>query len=383
MRPSILANALVAAFVGFGGTLALVVAAAQALGASQSETASWVSAICLAIAAETVLLSWWLRMPVMAAWSTPGLALITASSGVTMAEAVGVFLFAGLALLATGLVRPLMRLIETIPMAVASGMLGGVIGVIVIAGVRAAGAEPMVLMPLAALYFALRLWHPALAVLGVLVAGIAVAVLSGQTSAAVTPELSTLILTRPEFSASALIGLGVPLWLVTMVSQNLSGLAVLRADGYRPPAAPIVAVTGLLSALTAPFNAHTTNLAAISASICTGPDTHPDPARRWLAGPVYGAVYLVFAAFGASLVALFAALPPGLIQLVAGLAFLAPLANALSIAMRDDDGRIAATVAFAVTASGVSAFAIGPAFWGLLAGLAVLGLDRFRKKQAK
>lgn len=380
MRISVIANASVAAFVGFGGTLALVVAAANALGATQAETASWVSAICLAVAVETGVLSWRMRMPVMAAWSTPGLALIAASQGFTMAEGVGVFIFTGAALVLTGLVRPLMRAIAAIPMSVASGMLAGIITGIVILGARAAAVDPLLLLPLVAVFLLVRLWHPAVAVIAALVAGVAFVVLAGRLSATVSIELSTLQWTTAHFTPASLIGLDVPLWLVTMASQNLSGLAVLRADGYAPDVGPIVTFTGFVSLLSAPFNAHTTNLAAISASICTGPDTHPDPARRWLAGVVYAAIYVVFAVFGASLVSLFAALPSGLIALVAALAFLGPLANALAIALRDETERLPAVVAFAVTASGVMVMAIGSAFWGLMAGLVVLGLERFNKK---
>jgi benzoate membrane transport protein len=163
-----------------------------------------------------------------------------------------------------------------------------------------------------------------------------------------------------------------------MASQNLSGLAVLRAAGYEPPAGPLIAVTGLVSVLTAPFNALTTNLAAISAAICTGPDVHPDPAERWKTGPFYALAYLVFALFGASLVAIFAVLPPSLIVLVAGLGLLGALANALAIALGGERQRIAATVTFAVTASGIVVAGIGSAFWGLAAGLAVLALDQIK-----
>ncbi len=380
MRISVIANALVAAFVGFGGTLALIVAAANALGATQAETASWVSAISLAVAVETAWLSWRMRMPVMAAWSTPGLALIAASQGITMAEGVGVFIVTGVALVVTGLVRPLMRAIAAIPMSVASGMLGGIITGIVVLGAKAAAVDPMLLLPLVAVYLLVRLWHPSVAVIAALVVGIAIVVIAGRLSGSVSVGVSALQWTTPRFTPAALIGLGLPLWLVTMASQNLSGLAVLRADGYTPEAGPIVTFTGLVSLLTAPFNAHTTNLAAISASICTGPDTHPDPARRWLAGPVYAAVYVAFAIFGASLVSLFSALPPGLIALVAALAFLGPLGNALAIALKNEAERLPAVIAFAVTTSGVTVLAIGSAFWGLVAGLVVLGLERINKR---
>ena len=195
-----------------------------------------------------------------------------------------------------------------------------------------------------------------------------------------TPELSTLTLVAPHFTFASIVGLSLPLYLVTMASQNLSGLAVLRADGYEPAPGPLIGVTGLVSVLTAPFGASTTNLAAISAAICTGPDVHPDPAQRWKTGPFYALAYLVFAAFGASLVAIFAVLPQSLIVLVAGLALLGSLANALSIALKDEAGRMAATVTFAVTASGLSLFGIGSAFWGLVAGLIVIGLDGLKRK---
>jgi benzoate membrane transport protein len=380
MRISVIANALVAAFVGFGGTLALIVAAANALGATQAETASWVSAISLAVAVETAWLSWRMRMPVMAAWSTPGLALIAASQGITMAEGVGVFIVTAVALVVTGLVRPLMRAIAAIPMSVASGMLGGIITGIVVLGAKAAAVDPLLLLPLVAVYLLVRLWHPSVAVIAALVAGIAIVLITGRLSGSVSVGISALQWTTPHFTPAALIGLGLPLWLVTMASQNLSGLAVLRADGYAPEAGPIVTFTGLVSLITAPFNAHTTNLAAISASICTGPDTHPDPAKRWLAGPVYAAVYVVFAIFGASLVSLFSALPPGLIALVAALAFLGPLGNALAIALKNEAERLPAVIAFAVTTSGVTVLSIGSAFWGLVAGLAVLGLERINKR---
>jgi benzoate membrane transport protein len=194
------------------------------------------------------------------------------------------------------------------------------------------------------------------------------------------PELSTLALTMPHFTVAGVIGLAIPLYLVTMASQNLSGLAVLKAAGYDPEAGPLIAGTGFVSLLTAPFNAHTTNLAAISAAICTGPDTHPDPRKRWLTGPFYALAYLVFAIFGASLVAIFAVLPQSLIALVAGLALMAPLANALSIALAADQDRAAAVTAFAVTASGLTLLGIGGAFWGLVAGIAVTALDRIKRK---
>ena len=380
MRASVPTSAFVAAIVGFGGTLAIIIAAAAAVGATQVETASWVTAICLAMAVETGWLSWRTRMPVITAWSTPGAALIAASSGFTMPEAVGAFIVAGVLLVATGLFRPLTRLIAKIPGSVASGMLAGIVVTFALNAARTVPADPWLILPLVVAFFLVRLWNPSLSVLVVLIGGVLAALLGGRVGGLPPPELSTLTWIRPQFTTSALIGLALPLYLVTMASQNLSGLAVLRADGYEPSPGPLIGVTGLVSTLSAPFGASTTNLAAISAAICTGPDVHPDPAERWKTGPFYAFAYLVFAAFGASLVAIFAVLPQSLIVLVAGLALLGSLSNALSIALRDEAGRMAATVTFAVTASGLMLFGIGSAFWGLVAGLAVAGLDRLKKR---
>lgn len=379
MRISIPVSAFVAAIVGFGGTLAIVIAAAVAVGATQLQTASWVTALCLAMTFETAWLSWRTKMPVITAWSTPGVALIAASSGFSMNEAVGAFLVAGALLVATALFRPLTTLISRIPASVASGMLAGIVVAFATEAAKTVPLDPWLIVPLIAAFFVLRLINPAISVLAVLIGGGAAAFLTGRLGGLPTPEISTLTWIWPEFSAGAIIGLAVPLYLVTMASQNLSGLAVLRASGYDPDPAPLIGVTGLFSVLTAPFGASTSNLAAISAAICTGPDVHPDPAERWKTGPFYALAYLIFALFGASLVAIFAVLPQSLIALVAGLALLGPLANALSIALQKENERMAATVTFAVTASGLVLFGIGSAFWGLVAGLAVLALDRFKK----
>jgi benzoate membrane transport protein len=379
MRVSIPVSAFVAAIVGFGGTLALIIAAADAVGASREQTASWVTTICLAMAIETAWLSWRTKMPVITAWSTPGAALVAVSSGFSMNDAVGAFIVTAVLLIATGLFKPLTRLIAKIPASVASGMLAGIVVSFAIGAVKTIPADPALILPLIAAFFAIRLYNPALSVLAVLIGGGLAAFLTGRVGGMPPPELSSLTLIAPEFSATAIIGLALPLYLVTMASQNLSGLAVLRAAGYHPEPGPLISVTGLFSLLSAPFGALTTNLAAISAAICTGPDVHPDPAERWKTGPFYALAYLAFAVFGASLVAIFAVLPVSLIVLVAGLALMAPLANALSIALKDESERMAATTAFAVTASGLALFGIGSAFWGLVGGLAVLMLERTKK----
>jgi len=280
MRLSVPVSAFVAAVVGLGGTLALIIAAANAVGATRVETASWVTAICLAQVAETAWLSWRTRMPIIAAWSTPGAALVAASSGFTMPDAVGAFIVTALLLIATGLFKPLTNLISRIPASVASGMLAGIVVGFATSAVKTITVDPVLILPLTAAFFVIRLFNPALSVLAVLAGGGTAAFLLGRVGTLPAPELSTLTLVTPDFSLSAIIGLAIPLYLVTMASQNLSGLAVLKAAGYQPEPGPIIAVTGLFSLVSAPFGALTTNLAAISAAVCTAPDAHPDPISR-------------------------------------------------------------------------------------------------------
>jgi benzoate membrane transport protein len=187
---------------------------------------------------------------------------------------------------------------------------------------------------------------------------------------------STIELMAPAWDAATLIGLGLPLYLVTMASQNLPGFAVLRASGYQPPTQPVLAVTGALSLGTAFLGAHTSNLAAISAALCTGPDAHPDPAQRWKTGPFYALWWALIALFGASLVGLFGALPPALLATVAGTALLGSMASAMGTALADDKQRFAAAGTLAVTASGITLMGVGSAFWGLVFGLVVLAIER-------
>jgi benzoate membrane transport protein len=382
MRFSVISSAFVAAIIGIGSTLALLIAAAQALGASEAQTASWVTAICLAKVFETGYLSWRYKMPIVTAWSTAGLALIGASVGFSMAEGVGAFIIAGLLLILTGLFKPLTNLVARIPNGVSAGMLAGILLPFVIAGAQTAGVDPIFVLPLLALFFIARLFNPPLASIAVLVVGLVYAILRGDMTDAPNLTLSRLEWITPEFSFAAIIGIGLPLYLVTMASQNLPGVAVLRASGYNPPAGPLIAVTGLFSTLSAFFGASSTNLAAITAAICTGEDAHPDKDKRWITGLFYAFFYLVFAIFGASLVSLFVLLPAVFVSLVVALALLAACTNATSIALTDEKQRIAAMATLAVTASGVSFFGVGAAFWGLIVGLIIVGLQGAKERMS-
>ncbi|MCR9221672.1 MAG: benzoate/H(+) symporter BenE family transporter [Alphaproteobacteria bacterium] len=378
MRPSLAVNALVAVLVGFGGTLALIVAAAQAVGANQAQTASGVAALCLAMAGISAFLSVRHRIPIIAAWSTPGAALIAGTDGsIGLAAAIGAYLAAGALILLTGFVGPLARAIERLPTPVAAAMLAGVLIRFTIGVFEHLGADPLLVAPMVAAFLLLRLASPAWAVIAVI--GLGIALVYGLDRAAPIAggfQLSHLTLIAPAFDPAALLGLALPLYLVTMASQNLPGFAVLKGAGYQPPAGSILRTSGLASVLIAPLGGLTVNLAAITAAICTGPDTHPDPAQRWKTGPWYALFYLILAMFGASLVALFAALPPAFIATVAGLALLAPLIGALTASLKEEAHRPAAVLTLCVTASGLSLFGIGSAFWGLATGLAVMGLER-------
>ncbi len=369
--------ALVAALVGYGSTIALVLSAATALGATPPQTASWVLTVCLAKAIGSASLSLWARVPVVLAWSTPGAALIAATQGVTMAQAVAAFGLAGLLIVLTGVVRPLGRLVAMIPDGVAAAMLAGVLLPFCLKGALAAQALPALILPMVAVFALVRLWNPALAVLAALGTGLALAFGLG---AAVLPVLNLpvprLTFIPPELRAQVLIGLGVPLYLVTMASQNLPGFAVLRAAGYAAPVRPALMVTGGLSALTALFGAHPINMAAITAAICLGDDVHPDRAQRWRVGLAYGAVWVGLGLLSPVILPLLAALPAPLMTGLVALALLGPLMGALTGAFLPVDTRFAAVVTLAVAGSGVAAFGIGAAFWGLAAGLAVHGLNR-------
>jgi benzoate membrane transport protein len=376
MRLSIVTSAIVAALVGFGSTIAIIIAAAQAVGADAAQTSSWVAALCLAMMATSGYLSVRYRMPVITAWSTPGAALIAASSGISIHAAVGSFLLAGALIVLAALIKPFGRAIERIPTPIAAAMLAGVLLQFVVGVFQSAQGAPGLVLPLVAIFLAVRLFNPALAVLAVLFVGLGIAFGGGMARPLTSNlSLSSLTFIEPVFEPTVLIGLGLPLFLVTMASQNLPGFAVLKASGYQPPSRPILAVTGMASVVTALFGAHTSNLAAISAAICTGPDTHPDPAKRWMVGPFYALCYLIFAAFSAALIGLIAALPPELIKTVAGLALLGAFAGALGSALSEAPKVFPAVITLAVTASGLTLFGIGSAFWGLVAGLVTLGLD--------
>jgi benzoate membrane transport protein len=378
---SALSAAAVGTIIGFGGTVALVVQAGHALGASPDQIVSMVTALCLGIGGPGILLSWRLKVPIILAWSTPGAALLAASTlGLGWPTAVGAFLIAGALMVVVGLVPALGRLAARIPAGVASAMLAGVLLPFCMKLFLVFPADLALAAGLFAVFLVMRRLAPAWALPAVLAGAFAVLALRGQLG---TPPgtglFGQLSPVMPAFDLKAAISLALPLFLVTLVSQNLPGLVVLKAAGYEPPPGPLLVSTGLATVVLAPFGGYGINLAAIVAALCTGPDAHPDPQRRWIVGVLYGGLYLVVALFAAPLAGLFIAMPPAALAVLTGLALIGPLTGALSGAMAEPADREAAVVAFAATASGVALFGIGSAFWGLLAGFVALAALRWRR----
>ncbi|MGN6062336.1 benzoate/H(+) symporter BenE family transporter [Brevundimonas diminuta] len=381
--PSIVAAsfsaAAVATVVGFGGTVALVVQAGQAMGAAPAQIISMVTALCLGIGLPGAVLSWRLKMPVVLAWSTPGAAMLAASTlGLGWSTAVGAFVIAGLLMVLTGLVPALGRLAERIPAAVASAMLAGVLLPFCLKLFLVFPTDMTLAAGLLLVFLVMRGLAPAWALPAVLVAAFAVLAARGQVA---LPEgtglFGALSPVMPAFDWKAAVSLALPLYLVTLASQNLPGLVVLRAAGYAPPAGKLIFWGGLTSTLLAPFGAHGVNLAAITAAICTGADAHPDATKRWTVGVIYGLFYLVVALFAAPLAGLFIAMPTGALAAITGLALIAPLTGSLGAMMAAAKDREAAVLTFAATASGVTLFGVGSAFWGLAVGFLALAAQRW------
>ena len=367
---------VVAVMVSYAGPFVVVLAAARAAGLDTVRTGSWVWAISVGSGLTSAGLSWWTRQPVITAWSTPGAALLVSSlPGYRWSEAVGAFLVAGLVMTVAGAAGLFGRLLAAVPAPVVTAMLAGILFPFATNGFAGIGASPGIVLPVLVTFFVLRRVRPRWAVLGGLVAGLVATGLLGRfgrfAPAGGTGWVTLPTPTLPSFSLSALVGLAVPLLIVTAASQNAPGLAVLRASGYEPDDRRLVPATGAASVLLAPFGAHAINLAAITAAICTGREAHEDPDRRYIAGIACGTAYVVVGVVGGGLVAVFAALPHELVAAVAAVALLAALLGAVVGAVSDEAHREAALVTFAVTAGGLTVAHVGSAFWGLVAGLAV------------
>ena len=367
-----------AVIIGFASTILIIMQAAQAVGATPAQQASWAAVLCYAMAITTAILCWRYKMPIITAWSTPGAALIIGSAtGISYQSALGAFVVAGVLMVITGLVKPFERVIEKMPSAIAAAMLAGVLVAYVLKVPLASLAAPALVMPLIIVFFAMRILLPLYAVPVVTALGLAIAFMSGSMGpACCSLGITPLTFDVPQFEWQAMIGLGVPLYLVTMASQNLPGFAVLRAAGYQPPLSGALLTTGAASIIMAPFGGHAVNMAAITASLVTGPDAHSDPAQRWKIMFPYFVMYGLVGLAAASFVQILGALPHELVVAIAGLALFGPLMGGMTAMLKEPKDIEAALVTFLVTASGFSFYGVGAAFWGLSAGLALWGVKR-------
>ncbi len=379
---SIISTTATAVVVGFASTILLIMQAAQAVGATPSQQASWAAALCIGQAITTLYLSWSHRMPIITAWSTPGAVLIaTSASGISYENALGAFVVAGLLMCLTALIKPLARAVAQIPAPLAAAMLAGVLLKYSLGIPAAALSMPLFVLPLIIVFFGLRLSFSLFAAPVVVVLGVAMAAFAGSFSAdCCTLGLTRLQWTTPQFDEATILSLGVPLFLVTMASQNLPGFAVLRASGYEPPVTSCLLSTGFASMVMAPFGSHAINLAAITASLVTGPDTHEDPAKRWLVAWPYAVLYVAVGLAAALLVQILGALPAALITTIAGLALFSPLMGSVVAMLKEARDIESALITFLVTASGVTFFSVGSAFWGLVAGLVLFGVRHVIKR---
>lgn len=379
--PSAVVAGFIAMLTGYTSSLVLMFQAGQAAGLSSAQISSWIWALSIGMAVCSIGLSLRYRTPVTVAWSTPGTALlITSLGGVTYGEAIGAYITCAVLVVICGLTGSFERLVRRIPASLASALLAGILFKIGSEIFVAAQHRTTLVLGMFFSYLLIKRVSPRYSVLAALIVGTALSGALGLLDFShFNLEVATPVWTTPSFSLAATISIGIPLFVVAMTSQNMPGVAVLRADGYQVPASPLISVTGFASLLLAPFGAHGINLAAISAAICTGPHAHEDPNKRYTAAVWCGIFYGIAGTFGATLAALFAALPKELVLSIAALALFGSIMNGLSVAMNEAREREAALITFMVTASGFTLFSIGSAFWGIVAGVLTLLILNWRK----
>lgn len=364
----------VAVLVGYTSSAVIIFQAASAAGATPAQIGGWLSALGLAMGLTSIGLSLRYRQPILTAWSTPGAALLAVSlPGLPLSEAIGIFLFSGALILICGITGWFARLMQIIPQSIAAAMLAGVLLRFGLDAFASLDGDFALVLSMFLTYLAAKRWLPRYAIVLVLLVGLLVASLLGE----IATQQARLIMVVPQpvwptFSLSSLIGVGVPLFVVTMASQNAPGVATLRAAGYDTPISPLMIWTGLATLILAPFGAFSVCLAAITAAICMGPEVHSDTARRYPAAICAGGFYLLAGVFGGSIGTLFDALPTGFVMAIAGLALLSTIGGSLHRALLEGHQREPALITFLITGSGVTLFGVGAAFWGLVAGMLAL-----------
>ncbi|MCD8512513.1 MAG: benzoate/H(+) symporter BenE family transporter [Nitrincola sp.] len=361
----------IAVLVGYTSSAVIIFQAAAAAGATQAEVTSWFFALGIGMGLSTLGLTLYYKTPILTAWSTPGAALlVTSLPGFSMAEAIGAFIFSSLLITLAGLTGWFERLMKLLPQELASAMLAGVLLQFGLAAFQSAETHLLLVISMFIGYLVGKRYLPRYAILLVLMLGVLLVSVLGEFKVErLTFELALPIFTAPSFSLAAIIGVGIPLFIVTMASQNMPGIAVIKASGYNPPLSPIISWTGITSLLLAPFGAFALNLAAITAAICMSEEAHPDKKRRYTAALSASFFYIISGLLAASVATLMFAFPQALILTLAGLALLSTIGNGLANALSQTDMREAALITFLVTASGMTLFGVGSAFWGLLAGM--------------
>ena len=371
----------VAVLVGFTSSVVLIFQAAQAAGANEAEIASWLGALCSGMGATSIGLSLYFKTPMLTAWSTPGAALlVTALVGVPLSDAIGAFIVSAVLITMCGVTGWFERVMDKLPQSIAAAMLAGVLLRFGMDAFVALQTEFVLVFSMFVGYLVFKRTSPRYVMVLVLGLGVVIAAFKGLIQAeALSVGLTKPVLLTPTFSWSVIVGVALPLFVVTMASQNVPGAAVIRASGYQTPVSPLITWTGTASLVLAPFGAHGLNLAAITAAICMGQEAHEDADKRYTAAVAAGVFYLLLGIFGATVAALFAAFPEELIVAVAGLALLSTIAGSLATAVKDDSSREAGLITFLVTTSGVTLLDIGSAFWGLLAGVMALLVLHWRR----
>ena len=376
----------VAVLVGFTSSVAIVFQAAQSFGATPAQITSWIWALGLGMGLCSLVPSLLLRKPVMVAWSTPGAAVLStagAAGSFSMGEAVGAFMVCSLLVILVGATRALERVADRIPMEIASALLAGVLARFGIQAFAAAQtALPLVLL-MVGTYLVARRMAARYAVVVTLVVGILWVLITGQMAWSMEPvRLAMPVFVAPQWSVSAIVSLAIPLFVVTMASQNLPGMAVIRASGYELPVSRLITMTGWASLVLAPFGAFALNFSAITAAICMGPEAHEDRSKRYTAAASCGAIYIVIGLFGALVTGLLTSFPKELVVAIAGIALLSTIGNGLASALRDERHREPALITFLVTLSGITLMDIGSAFWGVVAGSLALFVQQYKQSRS-
>ncbi|OZI68613.1 benzoate/H(+) symporter BenE family transporter [Bordetella genomosp. 1] len=375
---------LISVIVNYGGTFVLVFQAAKVAGLSPSLTASWVWSISIGVGLTGILLSWVAREPIITAWSTPAAAfLVTALATTPYAEAVGAYLVAAAAFVILGLSGCFERVIRLIPPGIAAGLLAGILLQFGIGAFGSLSVDPVLAGFLILAYLVFKRFTARYAIVGILVLGLTFLLVQERVDlAGLSLKLAAPVFTMPAFSLNALLSVALPLFLITLTGQYMPGMLVLRNDGFKTSANPILTVTGLGSLLMAVFGSHGFNVAAITAAICTGKEAHEDPSKRWVAGVAAGGFYILVGVFGVTLAAVFMAFPATFIATLAGLALLGTIGASLTLAMQDARTREASLITFLAAAANIKMLGIGGAFWGLVIGLLAYALLNGRLMRA-